>query len=122
MLVRDDPQQAQSAEAEMVDAGVVHIPITVFVELVWVLQRSYRYSRRDIGAALDRLANSQKVRTDKVALHAGLAMLADGGDFADGVIASQGGQAGGETFVSFDRRAVALLHSQGLNAREPMAR
>jgi len=42
------------------------------------------------------------------------ALLEAGGDFADGVIAHQGQWLGGDTFVSFDRQAVALLREQGV--------
>ncbi len=44
-------------------------------------------------------------------------MLEAGGDFADGVIAYEGKWLGGETFVSFDKQAVALLTAQGQSAR-----
>ena len=44
-------------------------------------------------------------------------MLEAGGDFADGVIAFEGQWLGGETFVSFDKQAVALLQAQGQSAR-----
>jgi predicted nucleic-acid-binding protein len=40
-------------------------------------------------------------------------MLAAGGDFADGVIAFDGRRLGGEIFVSFDRKVVDLVASQG---------
>ena len=49
-------------------------------------------------------------------LEAGLLMLEAGGDFADGVIAYEGKWLGGETFVSFDKQAVALLTAQGQSA------
>jgi hypothetical protein len=45
------------------------------------------------------------------------AALDAGGDFADGVIAYEGKWLGGETFVSFDKKAVALLTDQGHSAR-----
>ena len=40
-------------------------------------------------------------------------MLKAGGDFADGLIAYEGEWLGGDTFVSFDKRAVSLLSNQG---------
>lgn len=46
------------------------------------------------------------------------AALDAGGDFADGIIAHEGQWPGGETFVSFDQKAVGLLN-QGLTARIP---
>ncbi|WP_265289136.1 PIN domain-containing protein [Verminephrobacter eiseniae] len=44
-------------------------------------------------------------------------MLEAGGDFADGVIAHEGHWLGGESFVSFDKKAAALLTAQGRSAR-----
>jgi predicted nucleic-acid-binding protein len=46
-------------------------------------------------------------------------MLKAGDDFADGVIAYEGSWLGADTFVSFDRKAVKLLESQGKSARLP---
>jgi predicted nucleic-acid-binding protein len=46
-----------------------------------------------------------------------LALLDAGGDFADGVIAYEGKWLGAETFVSFDKKAVEMLRSQGVAAR-----
>ena len=46
-------------------------------------------------------------------LEAGLVILDTGGDFADGAIAFDSRWLGGETFVSFDRKAVMLLERQG---------
>ena len=40
-------------------------------------------------------------------------MLDAGGEFADGVIAFDGQWLGGETFVSFDRKAVKWVEGQG---------
>ena len=58
-----------------------------------------------------------KVEVNRPAVEAGLSVLEAGGDFADGVIAYEGNWLGGETFVSFDKKAVALLTSQGQSAR-----
>jgi len=43
-------------------------------------------------------------------------MLQMGADFADGVIAHEGRWRGGETFVSFDKKAVSAIAKQGLKA------
>jgi len=48
---------------------------------------------------------------------AGLSAFEAGGDCADGIIAYEGNWLGGETFVSFDKKAVALLSAQGQSAR-----
>jgi len=55
---------------------------------------------------------------DRAAVEAGLAMADAGGDFADGVIAFEGRALGGETFVSFDKKAVRLLRDIGAAARQ----
>lgn len=44
-------------------------------------------------------------------------MLEAGGDFADGIMAHEGARSGGDTFVSFDRKAVALLSRLNVPAR-----
>ena len=54
---------------------------------------------------------------DRPAAEAGLALLDAGGGFADGVIAFEGARHGGETFVSFDRKAVKRLADGGRAAR-----
>jgi hypothetical protein len=54
---------------------------------------------------------------NRPAVEAGLAILNAGGDFADGLIAFEGRWLGGETFVSFDKKAVSLLAQQGQPAR-----
>jgi predicted nucleic-acid-binding protein len=46
----------------------------------------------------------------------GLLQLEAGGDFADAVIAHEGQWLGGDTFLSFDRKAVALLQQRGIAA------
>jgi predicted nucleic-acid-binding protein len=54
---------------------------------------------------------------NELAVEAGLAVLEQGGDFADGAIAFEGDWLGADEFVSFDKQAVSLLRSQGRKAR-----
>lgn len=63
------------------------------------------------------LIATANVEMNRPAVAAGLAVLEAGGDFADGVIACEGNWLGGETFVFFDKKAVALLAAQGQSAR-----
>ena len=58
----------------------------------------------------------RNVVANRPTIEAGLAVLDAGGDFADGVIAFDGQWLGGETFVSFDKKAVKLLEGQGTDA------
>jgi predicted nucleic-acid-binding protein len=84
---------------------------------VWVLAQGYRTPSAEIAAAVRLLINGANVVVNRPAVEAGLAALNAGGDFADGVIAYEGRWLGAETFVSFDRKAVKLLHAQGESAR-----
>lgn len=70
-----------------------------------------------IAAEVLDAADMRNVVTDRAAIEAGLAVIDAGGDFADGVIAFEGRWLGGETFVSFDKKAVKLLNGQGVAAR-----
>ena len=92
------------------------ISVHSLCELAWVMERSYNAARPDIAAAIRRFMNTRNVVVNRPAVEAGLAVLDAGGDFADGVIAFDGQWLGGETFVSFDKKAVKLLQGQGAAA------
>ena len=113
-LVADEPAQAAEASRVLREAASIAVPLPVLCELVWVLKRVYGFGIADIAAAIRSLLVAGHVRLDRAAVEAGLALLEVGGDFADGVIAHQGQWLGGDTFVSFDRQAVALLREQGV--------
>jgi predicted nucleic-acid-binding protein len=113
-LVADEPAQAAEASRVLREAASIAVPLPVLCELVWVLKRVYGFGIDDIAAAIRSLLVAGHVRLDRAAVEAGLALLEVGGDFADGVIAHQGQWLGGDTFVSFDRQAVALLREQGV--------
>ena len=116
-VMRDDPAQAETAAKLLTGAELVAVALPCLCELVWVLGRVYGVPAADAAAAIRALMGAANVEMNRPAVEAGLAMLDAGGDFADGVIAYEGAWLGGETFVSFDKRAVALLTAQGLSAR-----
>jgi predicted nucleic-acid-binding protein len=116
-VVGDNARQAKAAQKALADADTVALALPALCEFVWVLRQGYGISVADIADALRRLIDSQNVAVNRLAAEAGLAMLAAGGDFADGVIAFEGNWLGGESFVSFDRHAVKLLEAQGAAAR-----
>ena len=116
-LVRDHEQQALAAVRVLRAADVIAIPLVCLCELVWVLRRAYGFGRPEIAAAFGVLLEMEKVAIDQPAVDAGLAAINAGADFADGVIAHEGRWLGGETFVSFDRRAVSVIASRGQDAR-----
>lgn len=112
-ILGDDAKQSRSAMRALQQAEAVVVSQHALCELVWVLDRSYGVSRTDIAATLRQLRDTKNFVLDSPALEAGLAVLEAGGDFADGVIAYEGAWLGGETFVSFDKKAVALLTALG---------
>jgi predicted nucleic-acid-binding protein len=115
--VRDDPEQAEAAMRIMARAEIVAIAVSCLCEFVWVLCSVYGHRAPRIAEAIRLLVAAENVETNHPAIDAGLAMLDAGGDFADGVIAYEGMWLGAETFVSFDRKAVEMLATQGVAAR-----
>ncbi len=118
-VMGDDEAQAPAAGALLRKAEVIAVPLPCLCELAWVLRRVYGVGPADIAAAIEALLDAANVVADRPAVEAGLAILKAGGDFADGVIAHEGARLGGATFVSFDRKAVALVVAQGRPARAP---
>ena len=116
-VVRDDPAQASAAAKVLTDADLIAVATPSLCEFVWVLLRVYDFQPSDAATAIRALLAAANVEVNRPAVEAGLSMLDAGGDFADGVIAYEGNWLGGETFVSFDKQAVALLAAQGQSAR-----
>ncbi|QPN65825.1 type II toxin-antitoxin system VapC family toxin [Synechococcus sp. CBW1006] len=112
-LVQDDPDQARAASAVLEQAELIAVPLPVLCELVWVLRRVYRFSGADCVLAIETLMRSRSVVVDRPAVELGLRLLAAGGDFADGVIATAGQALGADLLVTFDRQAALLLHDCG---------
>jgi len=115
-VVKDDLGQAESAARILREAELVAVPLTCLCEFVWVLRKAYSFDRQQISDAIEALVASGNVAVNRPAVDAGLAILKAGGDFADGLIAYEGSWLAGETFVSFDKKAVALIADQGQKA------
>jgi predicted nucleic-acid-binding protein len=112
-LTHDDTNHAALAEAALTSAELVAFSLVALCELGWVLSRSYKISATDIAEGIRRLTGGANVAVDRRSLEAGLAFLDRGGDFADGVIAHQGYELGGDVFVSFDKKAVDIVKDAG---------
>ena len=112
-VLQDDPQQGKAAAKLLEEATLITVSLPSLCELVWILRRGAKLSKDDIAQTIRDLLVTAKVSMDRPAVEAGLAVLEAGGDFADGVIAHEGAWLGGETFVSFDRKATDLLKLQG---------
>jgi predicted nucleic-acid-binding protein len=115
-LTEDHAEQSKIAQSALSKAEIVALAVPTLCELVWVL-RSYKIGPGDIAGAIRRLLDGVNVVADRPAAEAGLALLEAGGDFADGAIAYEGKWLGADTFVSFDKKAVALIKKHSGSAR-----
>jgi len=115
--LQDDPVQSPIASKTLQSAELAVVPTAALCEFAWVMRRLYKRSDAEISRSIRLLMNAGNIEADGSAIDAGLKILDQGGDFADGVIAYEGQWLGAEEFVSFDRQAVALLRSQGHKAR-----
>lgn len=112
-LTQDDPEQGPIARQFFAGLTVDHpgfVGREVLVELVWVLERAYRYSRKEIASALEGVlaaAELQVEASDDVGavLHA---YRDQGFGFGDLMIAAAGRRVGAESLVTFDRKAARL--------------
>nr|WP_222858721.1 type II toxin-antitoxin system VapC family toxin [Rhizobium mesosinicum] len=112
-VLQDDPKQGKAAAKLLEEATLIAVSLPSLCELVWILRRGAKLSKDDIAQTIRDLLATANVSMDRPAVEAGLAVLEAGGDFADGVIAHEGAWLGGDTFVSFDQKAVDLLNGQG---------
>ena len=115
--LEDDPSQSLQAKRLLEESEQVIVSRHALCEFVWVLSRTYKLPKAEIVTAMSKLLNSGNVIADDAAVNAGFSAMNAGADFADGVIAYEGRWLGGETFVSFDKKAVAAMVEQGQRAR-----
>ena len=116
-VMHDDPVQASRAAQTLADAELIAVALPCLCEFVWVLLKVYGLQPADAAAAIRALLATANVEVNRPAVEAGLSVLDAGGDFADGVIAYEGRWLGGETFVTFDKTAAAVLAAQGHRVR-----
>jgi predicted nucleic-acid-binding protein len=116
-VLGDDAEQSRLARRALSSAEQVILSRHALCEMVWVLSRSYKLPKDEISRTILGLLDAENVITDSGAIEAGLKAMEAGADFADGVIAYEGAWLGGETFVSFDKRAVTAIAKQGLQSK-----
>jgi predicted nucleic-acid-binding protein len=120
-LTNDDARQSQVARRVFSEAEYIIIPTHVFCELTWVLLNAYQLSVHDVSNSIRNILRAQKVIVKNDEIEAGLKLMDNGGDFADGVNEYTGRMMtqGSCVFVSFDKKAVRLLNQQGFSAMIP---
>lgn len=115
LLTNDHPEQVRIAANAIRDAEQICIPTHVFCELVWVLSQTYEYSLDAIQNALESLIRLDNLIYAEDEVAAGMAQLQLGGDFADGVNEYTGNTMGANQFVTFDKKAVAIMQKRNRN-------
>lgn len=99
-LVQDDPAQGRRAQA-CLSARPVYIPVTVILELEWVLRSRYGYSPKAIADAMKKLAILENaIVGEQAAVIAAAKKMRLGWDFADALHHALA--AGCDDFATFD--------------------
>lgn len=99
-LVRDDKAQSARAEALMSEHEIF-IPVTVLLELEWVLRSRYGYTPKVVAQAFGKIAALANVVVgERAAVLAAAARVAQGWDFADAL--HHGLSEGCDDFVTLD--------------------
>jgi len=119
--IGDDAAQAAIAVKIMETSTEVVIPTHVFCEYVWTLRVRYKQSIEAVAEAIRAIVATDRIIVNDDEIQAGLLMMDDGGDFADGVTAYTGSRmaSGPAAFASFDKQAVRLLAQRGVSALVP---
>lgn len=108
-ILQDDVAQCRMARELLLGATLIAVSLPSLCELVWILRQGAKLTKEAASAAIRALLDTGNVVMNRPAVEAGLSLLEAGGEFADGIIAHEGKWLGGETFVSFDKKAVTLL-------------
>ncbi len=109
LFVADDPHQVDAACRVLSGATTIAIPIVALCEAVWVMRVAYKLPPREIADYLDVFLADERVRYDRTLATLGIALLRDGGDFADAIIATDGRRLGADRLITFDRDAARRL-------------
>jgi predicted nucleic-acid-binding protein len=119
-LVRDDAAQAAKAE-EILARDEVFVPVTVMLELEWVLRSRYGFTAEKVAQALALLCAMPRVSVGEAdAVRHAAARVAKGWDFADALhhALSQGC----EDFLSFDEQLIKRSARAVPKAQPPLKR
>jgi predicted nucleic-acid-binding protein len=113
-LTGDHPDQARRARA-VIDSAAVFVPVTVVLEVDWVLRSAYGHRATDVIHALRAFAGLPTVSIeDTNAVATALDLAALGMDFTDALHVSRSSHCDG--FVTFDRRLLKAAGDVGNSA------
>ena len=112
-LVDDDPGQAEVARtllAELTSERQGFICREVIVELSWVLDRAYGFSRDQVSSVIQELAATEELSVEAAddVVRAAEECRQGGTGFSDRMIAAAARRSGATAIYTFDRRAARL--------------
>jgi predicted nucleic-acid-binding protein len=99
-FVQDDPSQSHRAQV-LLNTQTVYIPVTVILELEWVLRSRYGFAPKVISDAIQELAILENaVVGEQAAVISAASKMKEGWDFADALHHSL--SEGCDDFATFD--------------------
>lgn len=112
-LTQDEPKQARLASAMIAETCSLdepgYINRIVICEVVWVLERAYRYDRASVADCLETVLRTADLRVEnEKAVWAALSRYRQGYDFSDALIGETNAMAGVHETRTFDKRAARL--------------
>lgn len=113
-VVRDDAAQLAAARRliqQCVDAGqALFVPVTVLLELEWVLRSSYGFAKDEVIRVVASLLSAAELRFEsEQAMEVALQLYRDGAaDFAGCVHVALAARAAQQPLWTFDKRAAAI--------------
>lgn len=113
-LTQDDPVQSLKAteiiERRLIPANPGFVSVVTMAEVVWVLDRAYGLTAREIAAAIERMLQVEVlvVESEQEVFAAMVALKQRRGAFADALIAELGTRAGCIHTLTFDKKALRL--------------
>lgn len=110
-LTGDHPDQSPRARA-LIENQPVFVPVTVALEVEWVLRSAYGYATPDIARAMRAFGGLPTVTVEEAALVAEALDRSEAGmDFADALHLAKSAHCDG--FASFDRRFIKIALAAG---------
>ena len=112
-LTRDNPEQAEAARAllqGLTTNGPGFICREVVIEVVWVLEKSYRFRRERISNIVVELVATDTlvIEDDNDVAQAAAAYREGSADFSDLMILAAANRVGAQPLYTFDRRFARL--------------
>ncbi len=113
-LTQDDPVQSSKAtqviEHRLSPRNMGFVSVVTMAEIVWILDRAYGLTNREIAAAVERMLQVEVlvVENEQEVFAAMMALKQGRGAFADALIAELATRAGCTHTLTFDKKALRL--------------